>query len=472
MKTNKKVSLILCFLILAAILLTFTGCPTSLQKIDGVEFQSSEMAQVFSEIFAKDAELVTEEELAAIAEVNIITYTETNRFSITFRGYEEANKLGLDTSAYFRSADISDMALSDMSDMSFLTSLKRFTTTYVPFDNYDFLENCKELESFEILYNYETADYSVLSKLPNLKKVNIEGAVIEDLEVFSKLLSLETLTLNEISFADGRDFDVSDLIGLTNLSSLSLVSNGISDAQAISGFTNLKRLNLARNSIEDVSPLASLVDLEYLNLEQNGLTDISPLTTFDPEKFERLILDSNSLIEDWSSLDYLGDKVQGKPLMIKSYDLSKVYGTADGMVKKQLLENVESVELEKIEDKIHLTIGFSGYLEAYATQATVPENLYKKIVLTESIEEFCTHFDAFINLKSFISYGIDYSDFEFLHKTKLSLLIFEVVGNSIDADYSKLSELKNLVFVSVRESTLSNKDFFYTLEGLDKLILD
>ncbi|MBE6623569.1 MAG: leucine-rich repeat domain-containing protein [Ruminococcaceae bacterium] len=472
MKANKKVLSVFSFFILATILLTFTGCPTSLQKIDGVEFQSSEMARIFSEIFAKDAALVTEEELAAIAEVNIITYTETNRFSIVFRGYEEANKLGLDTSSYFRYADISDMTLSDMRDMSFLTSLKRFTTTYVPFDNYDFLENCKELESFEILYNYETADYSVLSKLPKLKKVNIEGAVIEDLGAFSELSSVETLALNEISFADGREFDVSALLGLTNLSSLSLVSNGISDAKPFSGFTNLKRLDLARNSIEDVSPLASLVNLEYLNLEQNGLTDISSLTTFDSEKFDRLILDTNSFIEDWSYLDYLGDKVQGKPLTIKSYDLSKVYGTADGMVKKQLLEDVESVEFEKIEDKIHLTIGFSGYLEAYATQPAVPENLYKKIVLTEPIEEFCTHFDAFINLKSFISHGVDYKDFEFLHKTKLSLHIFEVVGNSIDADYSKLSELKNLVFVSVRESNLSNKDFFYTLEGLDQLILD
>lgn len=472
MKTNKKVSFILCFLILPIILLAFTGCPTSLQKIDGVEFQSSEMAWVFSEIFAKDAKLITEEELSAIAQVNIITYGETNQFSIIFRGYEEANKMGLDTSAYFRTADISDMSLSDMSDMRFLTSLKSFSATYAPFADYNFLENCKELESFDIIYNYETADYSVLNGLPYLKNVSIESAKINDLNVFSKLLSLETLTLNEITFADDREFDVSLLTGLTKLSSLSLTSNGISETEPFAAFTNLKRLDLSRNRIEDVSPFAKLVNLEYLDLEQNSLTDISPLTTFDPEKFDRLILDSNSFIEDWSYVDYLGDKVQGKPIMIKSDDLSRVYGTDDGMVKKQLLENIESVELEKVDDEIYLTIGFTGYLEAYATQANMPDNLYKRIVLTESIEEFCTHFDAFINLKSFISNGIDYSDFEFLHKTKLSLLIFEVVGNGIDADYSKLSEMRNLVFVSVRNSVLSDKEFFYTLEGLDRLVLD
>ena len=71
-----------------------------------------------------------------------------------------------------------------------------------------------------------------------------------------------------------------------------------------------------------------------------------------------------------------------------------------------------------------------------------------------------------------MSRDVDYENFDFLHKTKLALQIFEVVGNSIDADYSKLSEMRKLKFVSVTDSKVSDKSVFYSLENLDQLVLD
>jgi hypothetical protein len=158
--------------------------------------------------------------------------------------------------------------------------------------------------------------------------------------------------------------------------------------------------------------------------------------------------------------------------MIESADLARIYGTDDGRVKKSMLENVESAEIIKTGDEYQLTLGFTGYLEAYASLDQVPENLYKTIVLTEPVEQFCDHFDGFVNLVAFISDGVSYNDFEFLNKTKLTLSIFEVVGNKTDADYSKLSEMKKLIFVSVKDSVISDKDFFYSLESVDQLIID
>lgn len=473
MNKTKRIFSFLFVLILVTVSLTFTGCPTSLQKIDGADFTNPIVAKVFGELFDKKPEHVTEEELAAIIGVDIITYGETNEFSIIFHGYDEAVERGMDSSDYVKTTDITGIVFGDLSDMRFLTSLKSFKATYTGFEDYNFLEPLKTLEKFESLYNYEAKDYSVFSKLPNLKSINIEGAIIDDYSFFKSLTSLETLSLSEVSFSEYKEFDASVVSGLTNLDTLVLSSVNLSDVTPLESLTNLKSLSLGRNTIVDVSPLAKLTGLTYLDLEQNLVADVSSLTTFDPNTFERIILDGNSSITDWSVLDYLGEnKVQGKPIMVESRDLSTIYGTTNGMVKKEDLENVESIELSRVDDEYHLTLGFNGYLEAFATQEVIPEKYYSKIVLTESVEEFCEHFDAFINLRAFMSHGVDYENFDFLHKTKLALQIFEVVGNSIDADYSKLSEMRKLKFVSVTDSKVSDKSVFYSLENLDQLVLD
>lgn len=472
MNKSRRFFFVSLVLLLSVILLTFTGCPTSLQKIDGADFTNPVVANVFGDIFDKKPERVTEEELAAITRVDIITYSETNEFTVVFKGYDEAKARGLDTSSYVRTADITDIVLGDMSDMRFLTSLKEFTATYTGFPDYNFLEPCVQLERFESLYNYESKDYSVFAKLPALKSLNIEGAVIDDFSAFSNLTQLESLTLSEVSSSDYKELDASFVTGLTNLHTLTLSCANLSDVTPIASLVNLRSLSLGRNLIEDVSPLAALTSLEYLDLEQNLISDISPLTTLDSEKFTRIILDGNSSIEDWSPLNYLGEKVQGKPIMVESRDLATVYGIDGGMVKKESLENIESFEITKNGDEYAVTLGFTGYLEAFATMDEIPEKYYAEFVLTESVEEFCKHFDAFLNLRAFMSHGVDYENFEFLHKTKLALQIFEVTGNSIDADYSKLSEMRKLTFVSVTDSNVSDDSFFYTLENLDHLVLD
>ena len=81
----------------------------------------------------------------------------------------------------------------------------------------------------------------------------------------------------------------------------------------VSELKNLKSLNASYNCIEDVSPISQMTELVYLDLTQNPIKDLSSLTNFNPEKFEKIILDLNTLIKDWSPLDYLGNKVQGKP---------------------------------------------------------------------------------------------------------------------------------------------------------------
>ncbi len=97
--------------------------------------------------------------------------------------------------------------------------------------------------------------------------------MIKDISPLSKLSDLKLLDLNGNLIAD-----VSSLSGLDNLQVLKLESNSLNNIEALSGLNKLKELSLGRNNISDVSPLSNLNNLEILSLYQNEVNDILPLT--------------------------------------------------------------------------------------------------------------------------------------------------------------------------------------------------
>ena len=64
---------------------------------------------------------------------------------------------------------------------------------------------------------------------------------------------------------------------LKNLRHLNLLGTQISDIAFLGGLTNLRQLSLTSNKITDISPLRDLVGLKELYLTSNKITDISPL---------------------------------------------------------------------------------------------------------------------------------------------------------------------------------------------------
>ena len=129
----------------------------------------------------------------------------------------------------------------------------------------------------------------------------------------TKLTGLTSLTLNSIRIGDDIPYELDFVKPLTELTSLSVEGNWFEDLSPLKELKKLTRIDFSYGSIEDVSPLADMPQLTFINLTQNCVRDVSSLTTFDPENFDRIILDLNSSITDWSPLDYLGDKVQGRP---------------------------------------------------------------------------------------------------------------------------------------------------------------
>ena len=145
------------------------------------------------------------------------------------------------------------------------------------------------------------SDFSPLSGLTNLRRLDLGGNSISDLSALSgaisRLTRLERLDLDNNSISD-----VSPLSGLTNLRQLWLFRNSISDLSPLSGLTNLERLILFSNNISDISALSGLIRLERLDLDNNSISDVSALSGLTILK--SLFLSRNN-ISDVSSLSGL-----------------------------------------------------------------------------------------------------------------------------------------------------------------------
>ena len=161
------------------------------------------------------------------------------------------------------------------------------------------------------------SDFSPLSGLTNLRRLDLGGNSISDLSALSgaisRLTRLERLDLDNNSISD-----VSPLSGLTNLRQLWLFRNSISDLSPLSGLTNLERLILFSNNISDISALSGLIRLERLDLDNNSISDVSSLSGLP--NLEWLWLSGNS-ISDVSSLSGLPNLIR---LFLHSNSMSDV----------------------------------------------------------------------------------------------------------------------------------------------------
>jgi hypothetical protein len=126
------------------------------------------------------------------------------------------------------------------------------------------------------LLGNQITDISPLSKLINLKVLDLSCNKIDDLNPLSSLINLRQLYLT-----DNQITDISPLSELLNLESLDLDDNRISNIFPLSSLTNLGgsygTLILSRNQITDITPLSNLTKLEWLDLRYNQITDFTPL---------------------------------------------------------------------------------------------------------------------------------------------------------------------------------------------------
>ena len=140
-------------------------------------------------------------------------------------------------------------------------------------------------------------DFSDLELLPYLKKLTIQNQKIDSLSHLSGLLKLQTLDLSgcdfpaedlgyisklpELKELNLEDCSLSSIEGLTGavaLEKLNLKSNTVRNLSALSTMMALKDLNLQHNALVNLDQLSSLVNLEILDISYNSVTSLSPLS--------------------------------------------------------------------------------------------------------------------------------------------------------------------------------------------------
>ena len=156
-----------------------------------------------------------------------------------------------------------------------------------------------------ILGNNQIQDFSPLDNLIKLKKLNLYGCNIDDIEFLNKK---QFNQIENLELANNKINDCSILYLFSKLKYLSLCNNLLCNIDWIVGCTDIEELNLGKNLISDFSNLKNLKKLKKLNLSQCCTNDSELNISFlADDNFKNLIeLNiSNNYIKDASVLQNL-----------------------------------------------------------------------------------------------------------------------------------------------------------------------
>ena len=164
-------------------------------------------------------------------------------------------------------------------------------------------------------------------KLPSVTSLDISGfnqvspqSTLSDLKGLECFTNLQNLTVNYTS----KILDISAIKECTNLKEVTLGYNNIQTISGLEYLNNLQILTLNNNNISNLKPLENLTNLTSLNLENNTISDTATYTDTDGSvktvnninilsnlnknkngKLEKLYLNGNDNIVNWSPLSNL-----------------------------------------------------------------------------------------------------------------------------------------------------------------------
>ncbi len=257
------VTLILILVVIAAIsYIIYDGISS---KSTFIEDES--MADILSETLGKSQRAVTEEDIATLEGFSAFNFQGYNFLTICLPGYSEI------------------VEAEEVDDAAIMAHMKQFD-----------------------LNEYNIESYSDLKYFKGLKELILPSVDFEDVSFISDMKELETLYIDGVTVGGEYINDLSLVSGLENLRTFSAYGNNVTDISPLASLVNLENIYLDYNKIKDVSPLAGLKNIKNLYLTYNLISDITPLASLDAEKVSVVNLTGNN-IDDWSSVEYLGDKL-------------------------------------------------------------------------------------------------------------------------------------------------------------------
>ena len=348
-----------------------------------------------------------------------------------------------------------------------------------------------------------------LSKLTDLKTINLAGTHVNDLTPIRNLNYLETLNISKCPVSS-----LAPLIFMQNMKELDVSSTDVKDLIPIMNFKKLERLNISGSKVDSIAPLIGLDNLTDLRLNNTKVADISPVHGLTNLNMLQL---SGTDVKDISSVSGLNNLVRLdfqktsvptldslknlKSLQLLFFDntpindlkplenmpvLKRVYCDASGVKKAEvarfglkrpgILVVFESEELQKW--WMELTAEWKKVFMSLASISATPgkEELHTLIVKTKvniSNNQLILNIDPvekFMNLQSLNIAGTQIISIEPI-KELLDLNELNISGTRI-TNVSALRNLKNLETLDMDNLPVTDLDPLQGLTNLKLLQMD
>jgi len=167
--------------------------------------------------------------------------------------------------------------------------------------------------------NVNIADLEPISKLSNLKEINLSGTPVSDLMPLRNTNNLQVLDisgtpvnnldplrycthLRELRLKDTQVPDISILSTFPALEVLDISKTPVTSLEPIRDLTQMLDLRLNQTKISDLSPISNLLNIEFLSISGTPVQSLDPLKNLTSLK---LLVCDNTPINSLSALDNL-----------------------------------------------------------------------------------------------------------------------------------------------------------------------
>lgn len=340
----------------------------------------------------------------------------------------------------------------------------------------------KSLEPIKVLDNLETINLdnnnfthlNELSGFPHLKTLSIRSNQLDSLDKLPVMNELEEFNAGENPFVSG----LSKLKNIPNVKKLELPGIGISDINSFSELKKLQELDISRNPISDFTSLSKFRGLTNLNLNNTFRGKLDSFPALSSLKYLDIGQNDIATTNATEIFDQLKRCVNITTLSVANNTISNLYALVNDGSSTIIFPNLESIYLQA--NGIYGIAGVGVYQklkELYLANNQVKdlEPAYKLTNLEVLSIEYnpVQKIDGIEQLKklrylNLSGCGIRTGFTSLALLTKLTDL--NVAGNNI-SNIKPLTAIKSLRYLNLTDNKVKDLSGIENLENLEELYL-
>lgn len=270
--------------------------------------------------------------------------------------------------------------VTDYSDLRYFVDLTSLTIHNGTSEDYSFLSYLPGLTKLDLngcLVSTETMGY--ISQLTELTELYLSGCGISTVEVLGNNTKLQKLDLSGNSV-----YDISVLTTCPELTHLNLDGNAVSSLDCLRGNSTLISLDISQNNVAYLAPLSECSKLEEIYANGNRITDVSVLAGMPSLK---ILCANQNDITDVSALSACTKLTHLELADNQLTDIS-ILSVLTDLTYLDISHN-QITALPELSMECHLQQLYASYnqIEDVSVLAGIPELSYLNVDYNENLEE-------------------------------------------------------------------------------------